>query len=222
MKPTCSISWRSLHQNGCKTTFWLSGTCLVTIIFFSGCISPSSVVIGLEPQYPAPRKTYEDFQQPPPLVDSLQSTLRWESFPRPQDREAQSEGLLSRVSSVTYDLRIWKAEDRQLPDQYLLHPFDGHPRSPILDLHVPVYTPFIATHATSSYDRQGLPHPRHRLEEPLEPSTEYFWSIRVRFKLDGELRLTQWAALSHNWKRDGSSKLAFSVPSHHRFKTPGE
>lgn len=42
-------------------------------------------------------------------VDSLRPTLRWEAFPRPRDVKPQNESVLSRISDVSYDLKIWEA-----------------------------------------------------------------------------------------------------------------
>ena len=30
------------------------------------------------------------------------------------------------------------------------------------------------------YYRQGLKEPEHKIEEPLKPETEYYWSVRIR------------------------------------------
>ncbi len=65
------------------------------------------MAVGLEPQTPGRHYTWDYTSTI--FVDSLQPTLRWEAFPRPEDREADREGLLSRISDVTYDLKIWKA-----------------------------------------------------------------------------------------------------------------
>ncbi len=43
------------------------------------------------------------------------------------------------------------------------------------------------------YEREGLPMPTHTLQKPLEPDTRYFWSVRARFELNGESRLTDWS-----------------------------
>ena len=53
-------------------------------------------IYGLAPCYPGWGDT----------VDSLQPTLRWETFPRPADFAADTTGVMSRVRNVTYDLRI--------------------------------------------------------------------------------------------------------------------
>jgi hypothetical protein len=44
------------------------------------------------------------------------------------------------------------------------------------------------------YRRTGLPRTEHRLEEPLERMTRYFWTVRARFELDGRMQLTEWSA----------------------------
>jgi hypothetical protein len=42
------------------------------------------------------------------------------------------------------------------------------------------------------YARSGLKVPYHTLDEPLEPSSKYLWSIRARFTIDGSQRVTEW------------------------------
>ena len=42
------------------------------------------------------------------------------------------------------------------------------------------------------YNRDGLKQPSHRLEEPLEPSNPYLWSVRAHFMVDGNMRVTEW------------------------------
>jgi len=141
-----------------------------------GCTG-TVLVSGLRPHYPEPAPKFVE-------VDSLRPMLRWEPFPRPQDREVDKDGNPARIREVTYDLRIWRAE--------LEHPIE-YPAELI-------------------YSRRGLPDPEHRVEEPLKPSTKYFWSIRARFELDGQPRVTQW----------GVMRLAIVLPhpGHYRFKTP--
>lgn len=45
------------------------------------------------------------------------------------------------------------------------------------------------------YRRDGLPDTSHRLEAPLLPGTDYVWTVRARFELDGRERVTEWSAL---------------------------
>jgi hypothetical protein len=93
-------------------------------------------------------------------VDSLQPVLQWKSFPTDKDIKADKTGELSRVSDVTYELKILRAQDS----------YQGEV----------VYT------------RTGLPEPSHKVERPLISLTRYFWSVRVRFRVDDEYRETEW------------------------------
>ncbi len=158
--------------------------CLLIVVLLSGCVR--ELAVGLEPQTPEGR--HYNF------VDSLQPTLRWEAFPRPQDRKAFREGLLRRISDVTYGVKIWKAPG-------------GDPGWRTLR--------GVVIHLDDAYTRQGLPHPWHELEIPLEPCTKYFWTIRAKFRLDGDLRVIQWAGLTDD--RRGHPQFQY-----YRFKTPCE
>jgi hypothetical protein len=44
------------------------------------------------------------------VVDTLTPTLRWGAFPREMDRHALTQDVLSKIGTVSYDLRIWEAE----------------------------------------------------------------------------------------------------------------
>lgn len=44
------------------------------------------------------------------------------------------------------------------------------------------------------YQRDGLTEPRHRLETPLAPGAQYFWSVRMRWTFDGHPRASRWSA----------------------------
>jgi len=43
------------------------------------------------------------------------------------------------------------------------------------------------------YSRTQLENSSHKIESPLDPLTRYFWSVRVRFKLDGRDIETNWS-----------------------------
>ncbi len=133
-----------------------------------------------------------------PNVDSLRPTLRWESFPRREDLEADREGVLRRVNAVTYDLKIWKAmegyQSRRIQRQEIAAPGE------------------------LVYSRTGLPGPSHRVETPLEPSTQYFWTVRARFKINGRSRVTEWGELIIVPGLPFDPKIV----SYYRFETPSE
>jgi len=44
----------------------------------------------------------------------------------------------------------------------------------------------------TSYERNGLPQPSHTVEVPLAPCSEFRWTVRARFMLDGASRVTEW------------------------------
>lgn len=68
---------------------------------------------------------------------------------------------------------------------------------------------------TLVYAREGLRVPHHTLEKPLESSTQYLWTVRACFEIDGRFRLIEWG-LAGNLLRDQTVPNA----SCFRFKTP--
>jgi len=46
------------------------------------------------------------------------------------------------------------------------------------------------------YVREGLLKPEHSLETPLDPRRNYLWTVRARFRWNGDRRMTQWTAFS--------------------------
>ena len=94
---------------------------------------------------------------------TLQPLLRWPAIPHPGAGATVSPGQPGNPWQVTYDLRIWRAED-------------GHP-------------------IALEYEREGLPEPSHRIEQPLTPSADYVWSVRARFLLDSHVRVSDWSVL---------------------------
>ncbi len=68
------------------------------------------------------------------------------------------------------------------------------------------------------YYREGIPEPEHRLDDPLQPQTYYFWSVRVR----REGHVSEWAWVSCTQVAlgphpGGSRTLLFFI-----LKTPSE
>ena len=44
------------------------------------------------------------------------------------------------------------------------------------------------------YERLGLAVAQHRVELPLAPQSTYYWSVRMRYTVDGRPRATRWSA----------------------------
>lgn len=156
---------------------WLLG--LVLLCVASGC-SPAA---GLRPVSIRAVECEELWCMD--LTDSLQPTLRWEPFPRPEDLEADKAGRLASVRNPTYELRMWQVKDGRPPEL--------------------VYT------------RSGLPEPVHTVETVLTPDTDYLWTIRARFQINGEPRVTEWGG----WKglREREAEIRYP-PRFYRFTTP--
>lgn len=175
------------------------GQCIKLLIFLlililAGC-TYKGPTYGLNPEYPENR--YRQFCAPysctiPEIVftevDSLQPTFKWESFPRLRSIEKDEQGFLSKIKDVTYDLKIWKAENE--------------------------FPSFLI------YSRQALPEPSHRIEQPLEPCAKYFWSVRARFKIDGETRVTEWGISQIPEPLTIRRSPIIPNPNLYRFKTP--
>ena len=181
---------------------------LVVVVTIAGCAKPHPAE-GLRP---LPLVMDND-----PLtreVMSLQPFFQWEPFPRRSDLKADRSGALDRIQSVTYDLRIWRAEG-------------SNPG---------VCRPWLRTYgweatgwpcvypAELAYAREGLTNPFHTVETPLAPSTIYLWTVRARFRLDGQPRVTEWSVLNETEKH-----LIYPKPrdatrpslGYYSFQTPG-
>ena len=191
--------------------------CLGVLILATGCIGGRPELKGpyggglasLDP----PLEQYRSIAH---TVDSLQPLLRWEAFPRAKDREADRERTVGHITEVTYDLRVWETPHRYSPPRVRRGPkgvitdvrdeppgrFDGE-RSPI-------------------YVRTGLTTPSHRIELPLKPATYYRWTIRARFLLNGQPRITDWGQEIRLWPRIGRNLTWEEFYGHYQFITPSE
>ncbi len=65
------------------------------------------------------------------------------------------------------------------------------------------------------YAREGLTLPKHQVEQPLEPATQYLWSVRARFKLAGNPLVTEWGMAGLTLRNE-----TVPNPSCFRFETP--
>ena len=68
------------------------------------------------------------------------------------------------------------------------------------------------------YSRDGVSETCYRLEEPLEPRSRYLWTVRARFTVRGEPRMTEWGVTDEalRWRVSPLS------PHSYRFQTPGK
>ncbi len=73
------------------------------------------------------------------------------------------------------------------------------------------------------YGRHGLTAPKHTLETTLEPSTEYFWTVRAVFDFGGLPGITKWSHSRVPWPPGFADPcLENTIPLYHyyRFLTP--
>ena len=65
------------------------------------------------------------------------------------------------------------------------------------------------------YLAEKLTTTEHRLEQPLDPDTRYYWSVRAHFEIDGRKRTTEWTLAGYLLRNE-------AVPNDSclRFKTP--
>lgn len=100
-------------------------------------------------------------------VNSVQPTLRWESFPRGSDLTSTNEQK-HQISDVHYELRIF-------------------------DVGLSSKVNFIIVPTQLIYEMRDISEPYHMIENKLDACKAYFWTVRARFKLDGRLRVLEWA-----------------------------
>lgn len=146
---------------------------LALICALTGCQSPPAptvTVFGLWPEQPPLRyRPYNAWtggnHYEWPQLDSTQPELRWEAFPRPGDLAADTNGCFAQFKSVAYDLRIWRGISERQLAGELV------------------------------YARDALPKPCHRVEKFLPANSWYFWSVRARFDLIGQTRVSEWSLI---------------------------
>jgi hypothetical protein len=100
-------------------------------------------------------------------VDSVQPTLKWEQFPRDHDL-TERDGKRHKIAEVSYDVRVF-------------------------DTAIPSRSGFVLVPAQQIYSARSIPEPHHKIENGLTACSDYFWTVRARFKLDGRVRVTEWA-----------------------------
>jgi hypothetical protein len=73
------------------------------------------------------------------------------------------------------------------------------------------------------FETKALPAPQHKLERPLKPATRYFWSVRARFEIGGETRLTDWSRSLHPYRLLERADRPGEIPpaNYFRFVTSG-
>lgn len=152
---------------------------------------PSNVtVFGLWPEQPPLRHAALTHRYEWPQLDAAQPELRWESFPRPGDVASDTNGLFAQFKCVTYDLRIWR----------------GHSADELAGELV--------------YARDAMPGTRHRVATPLPLNSWYFWTVRARFEVNGQTRVTEWSHIQSPEPPKGATAqgIGLNYPDYRYFR----
>jgi hypothetical protein len=75
------------------------------------------------------------------------------------------------------------------------------------------------------YWKQNLLKPVHKVETQLKASTQYVWTVRAQFLLDGQRRLTEWGLSLLPWvlPRPNPRTIPHERnPNYYRFQTPSQ
>lgn len=176
---------------------------LIVAFVTAGCAFEPSIS-GFRPVYPPLTATF--FTSPFnmgdnlnwPKVDSLQPTLRWQ--PLPGEHQIPLGQVKPFVAVDPASVRDVKYDLR-------------------------IWTVFDKAPGELAYEIEGLTEPFHKLERSLKPSTEYYWSVRARFSLDGQPRASEWSLSQFPCPRGcgrDEARLTGSIPplNYYRFKTP--
>lgn len=185
----CSEKLMKSYASG-RTGFGL-GSCdqrllwVICCLVFSGCTTSLMPISGLHPVYPPAEVRLNMFAGPPMSafveIDSLQPTFKWEPFhpvkwepfrPR-KDQAPDAPSAVSKPTDLTYELKIWRVK-QGYPVRWRQGTQNVNP-------------------GELFYARQELRDTVHRVEQPLEPSTMYFWSVRAHFSMEGQPGTTEWA-----------------------------
>jgi hypothetical protein len=150
----------------------------------SGCVGSFPLMVsGFEPVQPAP--TYaERF----PVVESVKPTLVWSPFPGkeyPVQFSKPTTFIDERIgaTNIRYDLIIWKPVNPEYVNYGTVVPAYPDPGRAWRSVDI----------LSAVYERSELSGTSHSVEVALERGTEYAWSVRARFDVDGQTRVSEWS-----------------------------
>ena len=106
-------------------------------------------------------------------VDTLRPEFRWQPLVGPG--QSADHKAPEKIQDVKYEIRLFTVQhlnfyENLTPDNVRIGPER---------LGGPIYS------------RSGLVEPGHRIEQSLAPCTKYFWTVRARFRVDGQPRVTR-------------------------------
>lgn len=132
------------------------------------------------------------------VVDSLQPTLQWKALPWEKEWAADDEGFLTTISDITYDIKLWNCEfgGFHISSGQLVYEKQGIVATERIierEIQRSKFNP-------ATNEEELLPSvmckeriAEHTIDISLKPSTCYVWSVRSKFKLNGQSRMTRWS-----------------------------
>ncbi len=130
-------------------------------------------------------------------------TLAWEAFPSSKDRAADPERALEHITDVTYDLRFGRSSFRNLPEADVIYAERTFTRSTVHDMSATeqLREVSVTENITSPIgqvvdvvtSKKTIRVAEPTIIIPLAPKMHYFFSVRARYKLNNQTRLTQWS-----------------------------
>ena len=153
--------------------------------------------------------------RPVPKVQSLSPALQWEAVLPPPPPGPGADPGATTITDIRYDLRIWSSAGGGPGD--LVYERLG------LSLEARTEPPPAPEDAKEEGPTAApVPFVEHLLEAPLAPKTEYLWSVRARYRLNGEPRATRWSILAFSRPGVPDPCRYDGIPPdrYHRFRTP--
>jgi hypothetical protein len=97
----------------------------------------------------------------------------------------------SPVESVL-PMLVWKARPAADEDSAVALRSNEKVENAVYDLRI--WKAMDEAPGTLVYERKDLPRPQHQVDAALDPGSTYFWSVRMRYRVDGRPRATLWGA----------------------------
>lgn len=175
---------------------------LAVLVLWPGLgLAMDAAISGFKPSYPKQEYAFWGARLTMVVVDSLQPTLRWTPFPGRHQFGAGDSGRPF------------------IPETHAA-------RARNVRYDVRIWQVENLTARAVVYERFAIKTNSHTLEESLQPSKPYFWSIRARFEINGETRISEWSLSMIPWTPGESprsqARRRGQIPAanFYRFETP--
>jgi len=146
---------------------------------------PLADMCDLAPRSPQPKRDggYAALVRPEEFsVESVTPTLAWELAPV--------------VDRTPPDSVNWRPGETPAPTEVVRKALPPGTRESDITYDLRIWSVVDGAPGELVYERERLSQPQHRVETALEPDSTYFWSVRMRYIVDGRERARRWSAAS--------------------------